>query len=233
MLKEAFLSDTPRQMWFGMLFVELRSMLKSIPGHEDNNKPALMLETIEKQIWDVIWSTLLSSSDEDKNCIMFQSNHRNFFDSLLDFLFCFYSNSVKGESSSSINIGDSSTGFNGYLFRLVKDCVSAYVPLLRTQEMDLKQEFVKVLNVALCKPLLVHAINCADTDNKIKSEDMNNDSDWGVAQAFIQCVAAPLLSDADSVYVVNLLVAILKLLTNQDKEKYLNFLLQVNRFSER
>lgn len=241
-LNEIFLSEQPRQMWYGMFFIEFKSLLTKIGEQEPLPAQQQRLgdgipQTIEKEIWNVVTSTIVKSTETDDVHTVhnkaLSNNHQNFYDSLVDFVFCMcdVGSQTIGEESTPTTAATTATNslpelFNGHLFLLLKDCLASYVVTLTASLIEVKQDFAKILTASLCKPLLVHAIKLQrnkDVEIGEESEDII------VAKAFVNTVIRPMCSVdvAENNAFLKAVVTVLKILDGVSKEIYLKFIIEV------
>lgn len=242
-------------MWYGMLFIELKSLLNAISEQasrqcesedKDSSQPEqqaqIYYQTIEKDVWGVLTSTIVQTRENSDGQPSFQRDHRNFYDSLVDFIYCLcdsVSERPKTQGTKEPVLQDltpSTAGvipdmFNGFLINLLKDCIASYVSVISSSLPEVKRDFVNILSVSLCEPLLVYAIQLLSSEGVTVKIDDSSQS-LLVAQTFVQVVISPLVEDScygDNAF-VKAVASVLKLLAGTDKESYLRFVLEVSRF---
>ena len=196
------------------------------------------LNLLRKELWKIIGDVIIDFSDSG---IKFKRDHQNFYESLMEFLFCLCRKNGPSEekpsssssSSSCITKGDVlqiCEDFDGqcdeHLYSFLLDVITCYMHRVFTEICsNLTEDLIRITLLTLNKNILSFMTN--------KKINMNNEStvlgiasnDLEICNNFVKFVVLPL--NEGGADCVQLLIAVAKILPADDKEQYLSSIFQV------
>jgi len=207
-----------------MFFVELKSLLHflSVQTKSGSSNNSYFAE-LEKNTWHVIKESIVTLKENKPN---FKHNNQFFFEQLNDFVRCFTM-----EIKDEIDTPDYGLmeNFNGHFYGLVEVIASSYLNLLSSNKTKSVQEyFIKIIMLALCKPLLLHILTQQCGDGGAPARDSKK---LTIVIAFVNKTILPLLSEEENGVHISALSSMPRILNGEDKSNYLNYLFQVSFLS--
>ncbi|XP_057307534.1 E3 ubiquitin-protein ligase listerin-like [Hydractinia symbiolongicarpus] len=203
-LTATFCGSSKRQMWYGALFKELKGLFLSI------NEQALSkgLQEVQQNLWSVLKEIVIV--DE-----RFSGNEKNFYESLIDLLFCFCeeNNFKAGVQDQDIEpIKTIKEKFGGALFEFVCNVLACYIhEIFKNNNLGVGKHFNDILIRTMDKDLLKFVTIQTQTTTCCESSTGTNliTDDYDICVNFFKTVCLSLC--VDTTFNNNIEVLVVKL----------------------